>query len=114
MKKPQTTQDIAEDLQLVIETIKDGFKRGSRTEQSLLTLLENAIELIKIQKNMKKSLEKLSKTQLQDCLESVLYWHEKHCKMVSEETETEFAGFFELKGNIISIRNQFDLPPLNK
>ena len=47
MKKPESIKDVVSDLQLVKQTIKEGFKRGGAVEQNLITFLENSIEKLK-------------------------------------------------------------------
>jgi hypothetical protein len=61
-----------------------------------------------------KGLDKLSKEQLKTALEHVLTAHEKHYESVNNDEENVYSGFYQLSGNIIAVREQFNLPPLPK
>lgn len=60
---------------------------------------------------MEKAIKKLSKEQLQAALLNVLQCHERHYKN-AENGEILVSCFYQLAGNIISIRENYKLPPL--
>ena len=54
----------------------------------------------------------LSKEQLRKALYETLKWHEKYYADVEMDKSTVSAAFFMFSGSVISIREEFNLPPL--